>query len=113
LQAGDVLIAYAGEDLTSVAQLGKLVAAQVGAKVVVVKVWREGQTHLAEREVAPGRLGVVLAKEPAREAIVARRQTDQLLAKLTRGDDYTEVPGTQVEIARLVGLFDAQAVTTL
>jgi hypothetical protein len=113
LQAGDVLVAYAGEALTSVEQLGQLVAARAGAKSVVVKVWREGQEKLAERELAPGKLGVVLAKQPAREAIAARRQTDQLLAKLTRGDDYAELPGTQVEIARLAGLFDPKAVTTL
>ena len=75
--------------------------------------WREGQEKLAERELPPGRLGVVLAKEPAREAIAARRQADQMLAKLTRGDDYAELPGTQVEIARLAALFDAKSVTTL
>jgi CHAT domain-containing protein/tetratricopeptide (TPR) repeat protein len=113
LQAGDVLVAYAGEDLTSAEQLGKLVAAKAKEKSVVVRVWREGQAQLAERELAPGRLGVVLAKEPAREAITARRQTDQLLAKLTRGDDYAELPGTQVELARLATLFDAKSVTTL
>jgi CHAT domain-containing protein len=54
-----------------------------------------------------------LAKEPARQAIAARRQTDQLLAKLTRGDDFAELPGTQVEITRLAELFDAKSVTTL
>jgi tetratricopeptide (TPR) repeat protein len=113
LQAGDVLVAYAAEELTSIEQLGKLVAAKAGAKSVVVKVWREGQAKLAERELAPGQLGVVVAKQPAHEAIAARRQTDQLLAKLTRGDDYAELPGTQVEIARLAGLFDPKAVTTL
>src|SRR5262249_5274376 len=55
----------------------------------------------------------LLAKEPARQAILARRQTDQLLAKLSRGETFAELPGTQVEIARLAALFDAKAVTTL
>jgi tetratricopeptide (TPR) repeat protein len=113
LQAGDVLVAYAGQDLTSVEQLGQFVAAQAGAKTVVVKVWREGLEQLAERELAPGRLGVTLAKEPAREALTARRQADQLLAQLRRGDRYAELPGTQVEVARLAALFDPQHVTTL
>jgi CHAT domain-containing protein/tetratricopeptide (TPR) repeat protein len=113
LQAGDVLVAYAGEDLTSLDQLGKLVAAKAGEKSVVVKVWREGQEKLAERELLPGRLGVVLAKEPAREAITARRQADQILAKVSRGKDYAELPGAQVEIARLAALFDAKYVKTL
>jgi CHAT domain-containing protein len=113
LQAGDVLVAYAGQDLTSLEQLDKLLAAHAGARSVVVKVWREGQEQLTERELAPGRLGVALAKEPAREALAARRQTDQLLAKLTRGADYAELPGTQVELARLAGLFGDPSVTTL
>jgi len=113
LQVGDVLVAYAGADLTSVEQLGKLIAAKATEKAVVAKVWREGQEKLAERELAPGRLGVALAKEPAREVLTARRQTDQLLAQLRRGDSYAELPGTQVEIARLAELFDARDVTTL
>src|SRR5262249_19324514 len=78
LQPGDVLVTYAGEDLTSLEQLGQLVAAKAGEKGVVVKVWREGQEQLAERELASGRLGVLLAKEPARQAITARRQADHL-----------------------------------
>jgi len=113
LQAGDVLVAYAGQDLTSFDQLTKLIAATATEKAVVAKVWREGQEKLAERELAPGRLGVTLAKEPAREALAARRQADQLLAQLRRGDSYAELPGTQVEIARLAELFDARDVTTL
>jgi CHAT domain-containing protein len=36
-----------------------------------------------------------------------------MLAQLSRGDDFAELPGTQVEIARLAGLFDAPSVTTL
>jgi hypothetical protein len=113
LQAGDVLVAYAGERLTSLEQLRKLLDAKAGDKSVVVQVWREGQEKMAERELAPGPLGVALAKEPAREAITARRQTDQMLAQLKRGDDFAELPGTQVEITRLTGLFDAKSVTSL
>jgi CHAT domain-containing protein/tetratricopeptide (TPR) repeat protein len=113
LQAGDVLVAYAGEDLTSLEQLAKLLAAKAKEKSVVVKVWREGQDKLAERELAAGRLGVALAREPARQAITARRQTDQMLAQLTRGDTFAELPGTQVEIARVATLFDAKSVTAL
>ncbi len=113
LQAGDVLVAYAGQELTSVDQLGKLIAAKATEKTVVVKVWREGQEQLTERELAPGQLGVILANEPARVAIAARRQADQLLAKLRRGDSYAELPGTQVEIARLAELFGPRDVATL
>jgi CHAT domain-containing protein len=108
-----VLVAYAGENLTTAEQLGKLLAANAGEKSVVAKVWRAGQDKLAERELPPGRLGVVLAKQPAREALAARRQTDQMLARIARGDDYAELPGTQVEITRLAALFDARSVKTL
>ena len=55
--------------------------------------------------------GITVQFEDARGDV--GRQTDQVLAKLTRGDDYAELPGTQVEVARLVGLFDARAVTAL
>ncbi len=113
LQSGDVLVAYAGQNLASFEQLTKLVAANATEKTVVATVWREGQEKLTERELASGRLGVALAKEPAREAITARRQADQMLAKLMRGEDYAELPGTQVEIARLAELFDPKDVTTL
>jgi tetratricopeptide (TPR) repeat protein len=113
LQAGDVLVAYAGQELSSVEELGKVVAAQANAKSVVVKVWREREEKLNERTLLPGKLGVVLAKEPAREAISARWQADQMLAMLTRGEGFAELPGTQVEIARLAGLFEPGSVTTL
>jgi hypothetical protein len=43
LQAGDVLVAYSGQDLTSVEQFTKLIAAKAGEKAVVAKVWREGK----------------------------------------------------------------------
>jgi CHAT domain-containing protein/tetratricopeptide (TPR) repeat protein len=113
LRPGDVLVAYAGQDLTSAEQLGQLLAARASEKSVLIKVWREGQEKPAERELPPGRLGVALAKEPARAYLTARRQTDQLLARLTRGEDYVELPGTQVEITRLAALFDPRLVTKL
>jgi CHAT domain-containing protein len=113
LQTGDVLVGYAGQDLTSIEQLGKLVAAKATEKAVAATVWREGQEKLTEKELAPGRLGIALAKAPAREAIATRRQGDQLLAQLRRGESYAELPGTQVEIARLAELFDPRDATTL
>ena len=113
LQVGDVLVTYAGEELTSADQLGNLVAAKAGATTVVVTLWREEQTKLAQRELSSGPLGAVLAKVPAREAIEARRNTDRMLAKLTRGNEFAELPGTQVEIGQVAGLFDPRTVTTL
>jgi tetratricopeptide (TPR) repeat protein len=103
LQAGDVLVAYAGEDLSSLEQLDQLIAAHAASRSVVVKVWRDGQDKLTERELAPGSLGVVLANEPAREAILARWHQV----------NHEELPGTRVEVERLTGLFDPKAVTSL
>jgi CHAT domain-containing protein/tetratricopeptide (TPR) repeat protein len=113
LLAGDVIVSYAGTDLKTVEDLDKVLAANANAKSVVVKVWREGQKEPAERELAGGRLGVGVAKEPAREAITARRETDRMIAKVNRGGKYHELAGTQVEITRLAGLFDPKQVTTL
>jgi tetratricopeptide (TPR) repeat protein len=62
LRSGDVLVSYAGESLSSVDQLTKLVAAQAKSKSVGVKVWREGKDSLDERNLEPGKLGVGLAK---------------------------------------------------
>jgi hypothetical protein len=113
LRAGDVLVAYAGEDLSTAAQFDQLIAANAGAKSILARVWREDQEKPAERELPAGRLGIVLARTPAREYLTARRKTDRLLARLARGEDYPELPGTQVEIARLAALFDPRAVTKL
>jgi hypothetical protein len=113
LRPGDVLVAYAGRDLTSAEQLGQLLKSQGGEKSVPARVWREGQEKLAERELPPGRLGVVLARQPAREYLTARREADRMLAQLQRGGDFAELPGTQVEVARLAALFDPRSVTKL
>ena len=48
LQAGDVRVAYAGKELTSVEQVGQLVAARAGAKAVMVKVWGRGARQFAQ-----------------------------------------------------------------
>ncbi len=53
-----------------------------------------------------------MAKEPAREAIARRRESDQLLASL-RGGDWQELPGTRFEVARLASHFEGSAVTPL
>jgi CHAT domain-containing protein len=64
------------------------------------------------RNVAPGRLGVGLNREPAREAIANRRQTDALLDSL-RGGDRNDLPGTRAEVTQIARLFGDQATTRL
>ncbi len=106
----DVLLIYAGADLKDVGQLAKLIPAHAGDKAVAVTVWRDGKTAL--RQLAPGRLGVVLAKDPAPQALAAKYKTDQLLASL-HGGAWKELPGTRVELARLAQLFGNDKVTLL
>ena len=49
---------------------------------------------------------------PARPSPPAARPTS-CSPSSARGDEFAELPGTQVEIARLAELFDAKVVTTL
>lgn len=110
LQPNDVILKYAGVELTSVEQLAKLVEEQAEKPTVAVTLWRDGQTTV--RELAPGQLGVVLDKRAAPEALSAKRNVDQLLLGLSRGGEWQELPGTAVEAARLKSLL-GDSVTTL
>jgi CHAT domain-containing protein len=106
LQAGDVLLKYAGTDLKTLDGLLKLIEAHTGDKEITVTVWRDGRT--GERTVAPGKLGVVLAKDPAPIALAEKRKTDEMLAKTRSGDDgqWDQLPGTRVEAEALRRLCD-------
>src|SRR5262249_23494749 len=74
LQAGDVLLKYAGTELKTNADLLKLIEAHAGDKQVTVAVWRDGRS--GDRTVGPGRLGIVMAKDPAPVALADQRRTD-------------------------------------
>jgi hypothetical protein len=106
LQAGDVLLKYAGADLKTPADLLKLVEAHAGNKEITVTVWRDGRS--GERLVGPGNLGVVLAKDPAPVALAEKRKNDDLLARARSGDDgqWDQLPGTRVEAEALRRLCD-------
>jgi tetratricopeptide (TPR) repeat protein len=113
LKPNDVLLSYARTKLESVEQLGQLVADKAGEKSVTIEIWREAANQTAVYEIAPGKLGVVMAEEPAREAIAARNHADQLLASVTRGSVWGELPGSQVEVSQLTKLFEPGNVTLL
>ena len=68
LKPGDVLLAYNGMALNKKDDL-KVVAE--GDKPIGVEVWRDGQS--SRRDLAPGKLGVVIDPRPAPEAIAANR----------------------------------------
>jgi CHAT domain-containing protein len=110
LQVGDVLLTYAGAELTDADQLGRLLQ-QGQAGPIEVSIWRDGL--VTDRKLSGGRLGVAIDKQPAPQAIAARLEADQVLAAVTRGGDWNELPGTSVEVARLQALVGADQTTAL
>jgi tetratricopeptide (TPR) repeat protein len=103
LKPGDVLLAYNGTALKTKDDLKVVAAAD---QPIVVDVWRNGQS--SGREVAPGKLGMVLDPRPAPEAIAAHRATNHGLgAARSGGVDFSPLPGTRLEVEALARLFQA------
>ena len=103
LKPNDVLLRYGDTELKQTADLLQALKADGNSRV---QVWRDGQTFL--RQLRPGKLGVVVAREPAPQALAARRRQDrQLTAALRGGDDgqWDALPGTRAEVASLRRLF--------
>jgi tetratricopeptide (TPR) repeat protein len=112
LRPGDVLLTYNDKPLSSSADLAALIAAAAGDKAIPVTVWREDNDRPLDREVSPGKLGIVLADKPAPEAIKERRRLDRRLA--SRGnDDWRELPGTRAEVTSITHLFGGAPVRVL
>ncbi len=103
LKRDDVLLAYDGQALNKMDDL-KVVAK--GEKPVVVEVWRDGRSF--QRDLAPGKLGVVLDHRPAPVAIAENRKLQQVLLAARGGDEELKpLPGTRYEVEALVQLFKA------
>ena len=101
LKPGDVLLAYNGQPLSKKDDL-KVVAE--GDKPIAVEVWRDGRS--SPRELAPGKLGVVLDPRPAPEAIAEQRRLQKVLVAARSGDeDFVPLPGTRYEVEALAQLF--------
>jgi hypothetical protein len=100
LRPGDVLLSYNGmslrrrEDFKAVPEPGE---------PVPVETWRDGQ--VARRELARGKLGVVLDPRPAPEAIAANRAIAKVLVAARGGDDFPPLPGTRSEVEALARTF--------
>lgn len=122
LKPGDVLLSYAGVDLTDADALGKAIDANAKAKAVPVKFWRiteDGKAVTKVVDLPPGRLGVNVAREPARAVLARRQAADQRLNALTRSGradpktgektPWAELPGTAVELGALQKLFGDRA----
>jgi hypothetical protein len=103
LKPGDVLLAYNGGALQRKDDL-KVVAA--GDKPIGVEVWRDGRS--SRRELAPGKLGVVLDPRPAPIAIAAQRAFNNVLVAVrSGGKDFPPLPGTRIEVETIARLFQA------
>jgi tetratricopeptide (TPR) repeat protein len=103
LKPGDVLLAYNGSTLNKYDDL-KVVAE--GDKLIVVDVWRDGR--LFQRDLAPGKLGVVLDLRPASVAIAENRKLQPVLVAARRGDkEFAPLPGTRYEVDVLARLFQS------
>jgi hypothetical protein len=105
LKPNDVLLRYAGQELKGPDDLRPLLLTKSDGKPVAVTAWREGKE--LNKQVQPGKLGVVLADKPAREALLKQRRLDKWL--VSRGDDsWPELPGTRLEAQVLRRLFADQ-----
>jgi len=109
IQAGDVLLTYAGTVLKEHADL-KTVAPDAGPKKVPVRYWREGITR--EVEVAAGPLGVMIDPRPAKAAVLASQAAERVLLGM-RGGSHQRLPGTRREVEAVARLFPAGMVTTV
>ena len=74
------------------------------AQAVPIEVWREGE--VVRRELAPGRLGVVIDPRPAPDAIAEQRNLRRVLVAARSGDeDFVPLPGTRYEVEELSRIF--------
>jgi tetratricopeptide (TPR) repeat protein len=103
LRPNDVLLRYGGTDLAGAADLGPLLEKAAGDQSVAVTIWRNGVT--LQREVRPGKLGIVLAEQPAPEAVAELRRLDRRLASRGADDGWKALPGTRVEVEAVRRLF--------
>jgi tetratricopeptide (TPR) repeat protein len=102
LRPGDVLLRYHDTDLSGPADF-KPLPGDDAAKEVPVTAWRDGRTF--ETRLQSGKLGVVVAKDPAPLALAEQREQDRRLAAL-REEKWLRLPGTRTEAEALQRLFE-------
>jgi hypothetical protein len=101
LKPGDVLLAY---NATALHKREDLKAAPEPGRAVPVEVWREGK--VTKRDLAAGKLGVVLDTRAAPLAIAEQRRLEQVLVAARSGDgDFASLPGTRYEVQAIADLF--------
>jgi tetratricopeptide (TPR) repeat protein len=108
LRTGDVLLGYAGIQLSTLADLQTALGNQPEAKSgedagVKVEAWRDGKTFTVR--VPPGPLGIHTSSRSPKEEILAKRDGDRALLA-SRGKPWEDLPGARQEIAAIARLFD-------
>ncbi len=109
LKPNDVLLRYSDTDLAAPKDLKPQPESNDSDKRLPVIVWREGQKLPRPVLVRPGKLGVVLAQEPAPQALAQQRRIDRLVSRGGDEDKWDRLPGTRIEAAALQHLFDKDA----
>jgi hypothetical protein len=107
LQPNDVHLRYGEADLSGPGDLARAVETSTAAmEPIPVQVWREGRKLPRPLLVAAGKLGAIVAADPAPQALAEQRRLNRLLA--SRGGDegqWQRLPGTRFEVAALRRLF--------
>jgi tetratricopeptide (TPR) repeat protein len=106
LRPDDVLLKYGDRDLATLKDLQEAIAAADGKGDITVQAWRDGK--VSSRRVHPGKLGVVLASEPAPKALAERYRLDSRLSSRSGDDGWRPLPGTRVEVESLRRLFASE-----
>jgi tetratricopeptide (TPR) repeat protein len=106
LKPNDVLLKYGDTDLKDRLDLKLEPESDDKSKRIRVTVWRDGKT--SEVSIRPGKLGVVLATDPAPKALAERYRLDSRLSSRSGDDGWPQLPGTRVEVESLRRLFAAE-----
>jgi CHAT domain-containing protein/tetratricopeptide (TPR) repeat protein len=103
LRANDVLLSYAGQELSKADDLLAALCKPSSAERIPIQIWREGKA--LSLTVPPGKLGVVPSTQPAAEALRAQREFATLMQR-RRGPAFSRLPGTGREVKAIARLFD-------
>jgi tetratricopeptide (TPR) repeat protein len=106
LKPNDVLLTYGETELKDRSDLKPDPASDDEGKRIGVSVWRDGK--IRELRIRPGKLGVVLASEPAPKVLAETSRLDRILRSRSGDDGWTPLPGTRVEVESLQRLFAAE-----
>jgi tetratricopeptide (TPR) repeat protein len=106
LTPNDVLLKYGDTDLKALSDLKPEPESDDGGKRIPITVWRNGKT--LDRHIRPGKLGVLLASDPAPKALAERYRLDRRLSSRSGDDGWQPLPGTRVEVESLRRLFGTE-----